>query len=219
MAADFKKLQTRRRIIQWLLWPVVVIVVALGWKYPLLGFSVPVVMLMGIAGGIIKGRYVCGHLCPRGAFFDRIVSRVSRKKPIPALFRNRPLRWTLFLLLMAFMLYRISLHPEDLRHWGRVFWLMCTVTSAIGIVLGVAIHPRAWCSFCPMGTMQSALDRGNQQLRIESSRCISCRACEKACPMNLSIVRFKEQGRLTDRDCLKCPECSAVCPKNALAMQ
>lgn len=214
-----EKLRARRKIIQHALWPIVVIVIAFGWKYPLLGFSVPVVMLMGVVGGIIQGRYVCGHLCPRGGFFDRIIAPMSRKRPIPTFFRNRALRWTLFIFLMAFMIYRISLNPTDIEHWGKVFWLMCAVTSAIGIILGIFIHPRAWCSFCPMGTMQSALDRDNKQLQIDSGKCIECRKCEKVCPMNLAIVKFKSEGRLPDHDCLKCPECSAICPRHALTWQ
>ena len=44
----------RRRTIQWLLVPIVVITLALGWKYPVLGFVVPVVMLMGIVGGLFN---------------------------------------------------------------------------------------------------------------------------------------------------------------------
>ena len=216
MSHAAKKLCLRRKRLQLALWPIVIIVIAFGWRYPLLGFSVPVVMLLGIAGGIVQGRYVCGHLCPRGGFFDRVIAPLSRNKPIPAYFRNRGLRWALFVLLMAFMLYRISLNPTDIYYWGRVFWLMCVITTAIGIVLGILIHPRAWCSFCPMGTLQSALDRGNKQLRIDSSLCIECRACEKVCPMNFAIVKCKAAGRLADPDCLKCPECSAVCPRKAL---
>jgi ferredoxin-type protein NapH len=216
MSHDAKKLCLQRKRHQHILWPIVVIVIAFGWHYPLLGFSVPAVMLMGVVGGALRGRYVCGHLCPRGGFFDRVIAPLSRKKPIPAFFRNRGLRWALFILLMAFMLYRIALNPTDVFHWGRVFWLMCVITTAIGIVLGILIHPRAWCSFCPMGTLQSALDRGNKQLRIDSSLCIECRACEKACPMNLAIVPCKAAGGLADPDCLKCPECSAVCPRKAL---
>ena len=216
MAFTCKELKQRRKNIQFVLWPIVVIVIAFGWQYPLLGFSVPVVMLMGIVGCILQGRYVCGHLCPRGGFFDRVIAPLSRKKPIPAFFRNRRLRWAVFILLMAFMLYRISLNPTDIYHWGRVFWLMCVITTAVGIALGIVIHPRAWCSFCPMGTLQSALDRGNKQLRIDSSLCIECRACEKACPMNLAIIKFKADRRLADTDCLKCPECSAVCTRKAL---
>jgi len=68
MDDDSKKLKARRRTVQLALWPVVVIVIAFGWHYPLLGFSVPVVMLMGAAGGVLRGRYVCGHLCPGEVF-------------------------------------------------------------------------------------------------------------------------------------------------------
>ena len=37
----------RRRIRQWILLWIMVVTISLGWKYPLLGFSAPVVMLTG----------------------------------------------------------------------------------------------------------------------------------------------------------------------------
>ena len=215
-SADYKKHTALRKAMQLSLWPIVVIVIALGWQYPWLGYSVPVVMLMGMAGGMLRGRYVCGHLCPRGAFFDRVMPRLSRKRPIPAWMRSGGFRWPVFAALMAFMVYRIMLNPTDFDHWGRVFWLMCTVTTAIGVVLAVFIHPRAWCAFCPMGTMQSALDRGRHRIVIDADTCIECRACEKACPMNLAIVKHKDTGSLPDHDCLRCCECCSICPKQAL---
>ena len=76
-SADYKKHTAMRKIIQLCLWPIVVIVIAFGWQYPWLGYSVPVVMLMGMVGGFVRGRYVCGYLCPRGAFFDHIMPRLS----------------------------------------------------------------------------------------------------------------------------------------------
>ncbi len=216
---SLKQARLRRKIMQHALWPIVVIVIALGWHYPLLGFTVPFVMIMGMIGGVLRGRYVCGHLCPRGGFFDRVIAPFSLKRSIPPSLRKRTFRWAFFGLLMTFMLYRISLDPADLDHWGRVFWLMCVITTAVGIALGIFIHPRAWCSFCPMGTLQSALDRGNIRIRIDGPACIGCRACEKACPMNLTILKYKDEGVLTDADCLKCPECGAACPRNALEMR
>ncbi len=80
-SADYKKHTAMRKTIQLCLWPIVVIVIAFGWHYPWLGYSVPVVMLMGMVGGFVRGRYVCGHLCPRGAFFDHIMPRLSFKSP------------------------------------------------------------------------------------------------------------------------------------------
>lgn len=207
----------RRRIIQWCLLPVVLVTIGLGWKYPLLGFSVPVVMIMGLVGGIFQGRYVCGNLCPRGGFFDRLVSMASRGAPIPKAFRNNTFRWTILIVMMGFMIYRISLNPGDIYHWGRVFWLMCVITTGIGLVIGIPIHQRTWCAFCPMGTMQSILGGKKKQLRIDKDLCVECRRCEKVCPINLPIVSHKDSGVVNEPDCLKCSECIAVCPKNALS--
>ncbi len=213
----YKHHAARRRIIQLSLWPVVAVVIAFGWRYPVLGYSVPVVMLMGMVGGFVRGRYVCGHLCPRGAFFDRVMPSLSRRRPIPAWMRSGIFRWSVLAALMAFMVYRIAQNPGSFDHWGQVFWLMCTVTTAVGVVLAVFIHPRAWCTFCPMGTMQSALDRGQARILIDAEKCIECRACEIACPMNLAIIRHKDSGTVADHDCLRCCQCCSVCPKDALS--
>jgi ferredoxin-type protein NapH len=206
----------QRRKTQWVLLSVVIVTIGLGWKYPVLGFSVPIVMLAGMVGGIIKGRYVCGNICPRGSFFDRLISRISLGRDIPDFARKMPLRWTIFTAMMGFMVYRVSQDPGNWRHWGMTFWVMCVVTTAIGVVLGILTQPRMWCAFCPMGTMQNALGGGRQQLVIEAALCKECRICEKVCPAKIPIVQDKDKGRVTSRDCLKCPECTAVCPTKAL---
>ncbi len=207
----------KRKFIQWLILPTVIVTILLGWKYPLLGFSVPVVMVMGLVGGIFRGRYVCGNLCPRGAFFDRIISHLSFDRGIPSFFRNKYLRIILFILLMGFMGYRISQNPAEITHWGIAFWLMCVVTTFLGIILGVFLHHRCWCSFCPMGSVQNFLGGKKNQLKIDKEKCIECGLCEKKCPMDLPIVSYKESGQMSDRDCLKCSECINVCPNNALS--
>lgn len=207
----------KRRVIQWGLMWIVVITIGLGWKYPLLGYSVPVVMLAGIIGSLIWGRYVCGNLCPRGSFLDRLMSLASPKKDIPGFFRHPALRWTVFSGLMAFMLYRGLQDPTNLSHWGLVFWSMCLWTTLLAVILGLLIHPRSWCAFCPIGTLQAAVGGGKGQLLIDADRCKGCRICEKACAFNLAIVEHKDKGYLPSRDCLKCSECTTVCPIKALS--
>lgn len=206
----------RRKAVQWgVLW-IVLITIGLGWWFPWLGFSVPIVMLVGVVGSLFNGRYACGNLCPRGSFYDRLMAPISPNRPIPQWLRSKILRWALFVLLIGLMAVRILQHPLDPMHWGRVFWMMCLVTTAVGIPLALLIHPRTWCSFCPIGTVQSAIGGHKNQLRIDGDLCRSCALCEDACLMGLSIVGHKDTGIVSEPDCLRCSECVAVCPANAL---
>ncbi len=207
----------RRRQVQWILVPVVPIVIGLGWRYPILGFAVPVVMLMGLIGAVFRGRYVCGNLCPRGAFFDRVIAPISRMGRTPLFLRQRAFRWPLLIILMGFMLYRILQNPADWRHWGRVFWGMCLVTTAVGVILGFFLRPRAWCFFCPGGTMQNIVGLLRHPLQFDGAKCKECKVCERVCPMGLPIVSWKKTGTVLERDCIQCMECAAVCPVQALS--
>ncbi|HNV23392.1 MAG TPA: 4Fe-4S dicluster domain-containing protein [Candidatus Omnitrophota bacterium] len=202
--------------LQWILAPIVLSVIIFGWKFPLLGLSVPLVMIMGFFGGFINGRFVCGNLCPRGGFYDRIIAPISPKKHVPVFLRGMPFRIIIMILLMGLMIFQISRNPSDIYHWGRVFWFICLITTLIGVGLSFIWRARSWCAFCPMGTMQYALGPGKKIIEVDDSRCIKCLLCEKTCPMELSIIRRDEKRQMDHRDCLKCGECIRVCPKQAI---
>lgn len=206
----------KRRRLQWILAPLTILVIALGWKYPALGFVVPLTMLTGLAVSFFNGRYVCGNLCPRGSFLDRLVPFISPNRPIPGAFRNNLFRLAVVVGLMGFMGYRLSLNPTSWEHWGRVFWVMCVATTAIALILAVLFNPRTWCAFCPMGTMQSWIGGSRNRLQVVKESCRSCRKCVKACPFGLSPMADKETGMLQSADCLRCSECVCACPFDAL---
>ena len=204
-----------RKIIQSVTWLIVIITISGGMKYPLIGFIVPIVMLMGIIGGIFNGRFVCGWLCPRGAFYDRVITHISPSKPIPKFLRNKVFRWSVFSLLMGFMVFRILQDPANVYHWGKVFVDMCMITTGLGILLAIFIHPRTWCSFCPIGTIGHATGGRKTQMNLNKG-CAECRVCEKACPMGLNIIDDMNDGKKIINDCLKCNECVQTCPKGIL---
>lgn len=215
MIAEYLLKIKKRRIVQWLLLPIVFIVIGLGWKYPILGYIVPLVMSVGIVGGFINGRYVCGHFCPRGAFYDRILSLVSPHKPIPKFLYQMKFRWFLLVLLISFMGMKGIQNPTSWQHWGYVFWQMCVMTTLVGIGLGLFFHQRAWCAFCPIGTLANQFNHHRQTLFLDRTKCISCKKCERVCPMQLNILNVSDSEQ---QDCLKCSECVAACPKNALRL-
>jgi len=205
-----------RSHLQWLLGFGMIAVIAFGWKYPLLGFMVPLTMGVGIAGSFSHGRYVCGNLCPRGSFLDTLFWGVSARRPPPRLVTDGRFRWGVFAALMAGMAWQISLEPGNPLHWGRVFWGMCTATTLVAMVLGVFYRGRTWCEFCPMGTLSATIGGERHQLRIDPA-CEECNSCGEQCPLGFTIPNDKPSGALQRKDCLKCSDCVKVCRKGALS--
>jgi polyferredoxin len=209
----------KRSIIQWIVLPVVIITIVLGWKYPILGFSAPIVMIAGIISGFINRRYICGNLSPRGAFFDCIMACFCKNVVHPGFMKSLYLRIIIFIVLIVAMIFQILQKPYDWRHWGLVFWRMCVITTTAGIILGILFHSRTWCIICPVGTFQHIFGKNPAVLIIDSKSCKECYRCEKFCPMHIHILDHKKQGIVTDRDCIKCLECVMVCPSCSLAFK
>lgn len=200
---------------RWVLALIMLLTIAVGWRYPLVGFVVPAAMAASIAGSFFRGRYVCGNFCPRGSFFDTLFRLVGGPRDVPALLRGSAFRWAFLALLMGFLGWQISRNPADPAHWGFVFWMACALTTGIGIVLGLAFRARTWCLVCPVGTMANAIGGGRWQMTIAES-CAGCGSCERHCPMGLTIAAHRQEGTLPHRDCLKCSSCVDACPQNAL---
>lgn len=210
------RFSTKPRPSRWLLATVMIATLALGWKFPAIGFVVPLVMLTAILYSLKKGRYACGNVCPRGSFFDTYFRYVGGKNAIPAALRAMPVRWTIFAGLMGFMGFQIARNPTSPDHWGFTFWLACAVTTAVAIGLGLVWQPRTWCAVCPIGTLTAVIGEEKYPLQIAAS-CKSCGRCERSCPMELAIVKEREQGALLHGDCIKCSSCHNACPQKALS--
>ena len=140
-------------IMVWLL-PIVVIG---GLFNPVLGYLVVAMMAFLLVLSFFKGRYWCWHLCPRGAFLDIVLSKVSCKRPLPKLFAKQRVRWLVVILFMCFLIFRIIRTSGNLVAIGAVFVSMCLLTTIVSIVLGVVAKHRSWCAICPMGTFQEKI--------------------------------------------------------------
>lgn len=194
---------------------IIVLIVSIGgiW-YPKLGY----ILLLVFAGLMIispfRGRWFCGNLCPRGSFSDFWLAPLSKKGQIPQIFKSMWLRVPVFFLLMGFMVMRIMATQGAVDKIGMVFVTMCILTTSVAILFGLAISPRAWCSFCPMGTVQMYLGRGKYQLSVDRERCIDCSVCRKVCPMQLAVNEILDKP-----DCIKCGRCVDACPRETLSFQ
>ena len=142
-------------IMVWLL-PLIVIG---GLFNPMLGYLVVAMMAFFVVLSFFKGRYWCWNLCPRGAFLDIVMPKITLNRAIPRVFTRPWFRWLIFVLFISFLAYRILHTGGNLIAVGAVFVLMCLLTTIISIILGCGMKPRGWCAICPMGTLQEHIHK------------------------------------------------------------
>ncbi|MDF2589258.1 MAG: 4Fe-4S ferredoxin, iron-sulfur binding [Anaerocolumna sp.] len=174
-------------------------------------------MIAPIIVSLLKGRYWCGNLCPRGSFYDNVVLKFSKKKKVPKFLKSMWFRAIMVVFMMSMFAIGISKNWGNLYGIGMVFYRIIVVTTLIGIILSLFYNHRTWCHFCPMGTIASIISRVRKSKKVLqiSSSCVSCKLCEKKCP--LGIVPYDYKGNiLSHPDCIQCGKCISVCPKNAI---
>lgn len=214
----YKIFAAKRRIKQYLSAAVFLFILIAGWFHPLLGYFIPLCMVLGVLTGFFHGRKWCDWLCPRGGFYDALIRPMSPQKEIPHLFKKQPFRIAVFVLLISVMLVNLILRWPDPYKIGRFFMLMLYFTTALGIILALIFQQRSWCSFCPIGSLINWTSRATFRLKINSAECLECKLCVKTCRIQLKPYLFKKEGmqEVKERDCLRCGLCVVVCPKNAL---
>lgn len=211
----------RREYKQWTLWWVLPLVVLGGWFYPKLGYLLLVCMMAGMGIALYKGRSWCDWMCPRGASWDLLLSKISRQRKIPAFFRHPAFRVVILAVMMTVIFTQIPRAWPSIDGMGRVFVMMLTVTTVVGLVLGIPTHHRNWCTYCPVGTMGNWLGKGKYPLTI-NAQCNQCKTCDEVCSMQIYRWQYRpEQGQrvVPEWDCLKCGLCVEACPKGALGFE
>lgn len=196
------------------LWIIVLIAAVGGLWYPILGYMMVVVMVTLLATSVFRGRWFCGNLCPRGSLYDFVLGKFSREQEIPKILSSLWVRVPAIAFMMGLMIYRLSIAfatQNTFEKMGTIFASMCLTTTMVATLMGGYFSSRAWCTVCPMGTMQRIIGGKKYQLKMIHDDCINCKKCEKVCPMQLSV---REIGN--NPDCIKCNRCVEACPKDAL---
>jgi polyferredoxin len=171
----------------------------------------------------------CGWICPIG-FASNLAERLSKKLGIqfslpPWL--DLPLLSLKYLLLGFFsylILWKMGL--EGLTAFHNSSYNMVTDAKMLhffqhpsilagsimlGIILISFIIRNFWCRYlCPYGGLLGLLALLSPfQLKRDSSSCINCKKCERACPASISITS-RETTRTAE--CVGCLECVQACP-------
>ena len=80
------------------------------------------------------------------------------------------------------------------------------------LLLSVKVY-RPFCQYlCPLGAIYGWFNRFSLvQIRWEKEKCISCGACERACPVALDVQEIS-----VSPECIRCGKCVGVCPTKCL---
>ena len=144
-----------------MIWLLPVIVIG-GLFIPVLGYLVLGMMVFFSILSFFRGRYWCWNLCPRGAFLDIVLSRVSANKPVPKIFAKNWFRPIVFIIMIGVVTSRIIKTGGDWMLVGSVFVVTCVITTLMSVIIGIATRHRGWCVVCPMGYLQEKIGKANK---------------------------------------------------------
>jgi polyferredoxin len=80
-----------------------------------IGLVATICMVAPIIVSFFKGRFWCGNLCPRGSFYDNIVSKFSNKKKVPAFLKSVYFR--IFVTLLMLTVFTTGM----IKNWGNLY--------------------------------------------------------------------------------------------------
>lgn len=190
--------------------------------------------------GSLLGRFVCGWLCPFGLVQDLLykIPVFRKKKRLPL---HHILKYGKYIVLFllagvgslflfggyakvpAFCKYLcpsgtllgalplLATNPLLRSLIGELFFWKLGVLLFI-LFLSIKIY-RPFCQYlCPLGAIYGWFNRFSLlQIHWEKELCTSCTACEKACPLSLSVQEISRSP-----ECIRCGKCIKACPMNCL---
>lgn len=208
------------------------------------GFQIPFGVLgFFFLFGSLLGRTVCGWLCPFGLVQDLLhripVFQKRKRLPFHRILIYGKYAVLLFLVCIGSMFLfgdfaRVPAFCKYLCPSGTLLGALPLLSanellrSQIGglffwklgiliviLVLSVKIF-RPFCQYlCPLGAIYGWFNRFSLvQIHWEEEACISCGACQKECPVDLSAHEISRSP-----ECIRCGRCVSACPARCLHLK
>lgn len=183
-------------------------------------------LVAAVVTALVFRRAFCGRVCPLGYLQELcggIGRRVFKRRPAMPQVLDRPARYLKYVVLAAILVLTWNAGGLVVRAYDP--WVAYNhLTSAelltengIGLAVlvialgGSLVYDRFFCKYaCPMGAFLGLISRFSVfKVRRNAGTCIDCKACDKACPVN---VKVSEVQTVTSPECIDCGECVSACP-------
>ena len=191
--------------------------------------------------GVLLGRLVCGFLCPFGwiqELINKIPVRKLRVRPgvdRPLRFLKYGVLLLFVLALPAVAVDAFGLGAPWFCKWicpagtleggvplalsnaslraelGFTFWWKIFLLALV-LAFSMVIY-RPFCKYiCPLGAFYALFNRWSLvRLEVNRERCTACGACERACPMQVRVLK-----NINSAECIRCGRCATICPQGAI---
>lgn len=186
-----------------------------------------ILMILVFILAITFGPVFCGWICPFGSlqeWIGKIGKKIFKKKFnrfIPYKFD----KWLRFLryIVLGLVLYmtigtgklmfaNIDPYYALFNFWTGEVAISGFIVLGISIVLSLFVE-RPFCKYaCPYGAVLGLTNLVRIfKIKRNPATCTNCKACDKACPMNIPV---SGKGTVNDHQCISCLKCTSeqACP-------
>ena len=181
-----------------------------------------VLMVLVFLSAILFGPVLCGWVCPLGSL-QEWVGGLGRKlfgkrynNLVPAkadrilrFARYGVLIWVVYVTAASTKLVFQDVDPYFalFNFYSGEVALTALLILAVTVLLSLLME-RPWCKYaCPYGAVLGLTNLFRVfGIRRKSSTCIDCKACDRACPMNIIVSTAKT---VTDHQCISCLKCTS----------
>ena len=192
-------------------------------------------LAVALAAAIVTalfGRVYCSVCCPLGILQD--VAFALRRHAAQPRGRNALQAVVRYTVLAAFLAVGFAglgfswIEPYGVFGRGLSaatleipLWAKASQIALVAAIFLLSLWKgRIWCNWiCPVGTFLGGLARKAPFVpKIDASRCIGCRKCEKGCRAGAITISGKGEGGEIDRTkCIQCRDCTVACPAAAIS--
>ncbi|MDX9897905.1 MAG: 4Fe-4S binding protein [Spirochaetia bacterium] len=176
---------------------------------------------------VLFGPVICGWVCPFGSiqeWFASIGRRLFKKRYntfVPARL-DKILRYLRYVVLawvtyMTIVTGKLIFQDYDPYYALFHFWTGEVALSGALVLIATLILSlfieRPFCKYaCPFGAFQGIFNLFRIfGIKRNAPTCIDCKACDRACPMNIEVSK---SGVVRDHQCISCMKCTSdqACP-------